>query len=300
MTKRTNAFQKAIFYIHDQLKDTDATVTESTELREQKVESPIDREVDVLIEKKIANNTYRIAIECRDRSKIDDIQWIDSIIGKYINLQVDRKIAVSKAGFSKNAIVKARSASIELRTLKEITKFDWKSEYENLGFADFNINFKINEFQLQIVNNPQLNISIHNIILLKDRRIKLKTLINLIQEGGLLDHVNKEFKKNMSTLYETRADLEKTVQLTKELPLKETEIIIKNKPYKLVSIKVIVIGTPTVRDTDLKSFSYQDSIISTGTVEGNGKNEHIRFYLSQAQPENKVQISFEKIKKQGK
>lgn len=296
MTKRTNAFQKAILYIHDQLKDTDAVVTESAQLLEQKVDSPINREIDILIEKKINDESFRIALECRDRSKIDDIQWIDNLIGKYLNLPVKRVIAISKSGFSKNAAEKARVANIELRTLIEISELDWKTEYEKLGFADFSIDFKIDKFQLNIEKKPDVNISFYNLVYIKNFRVRLKTLIKWILEDGLIDQIRSEFNKSVISLYKTRTDLENSVLLSKELTLKNSEILIKNKRYKFNSLTIYIIGVPSVRDAVLKSYSYQDSIISTTTIQGQTDNDEYRLYITQAQPENKAQISFEKIK----
>src|SRR5688572_759202 len=105
MPKRTNDFQKLIHYIYSQMVPEGATVTESALLRERS--SLAKREVDILIEYEIAGTKLRIAVECRDRSRKDDIEWIDGLIGKYRDLEVDKVIAVSNSGFSSDAIEKA-------------------------------------------------------------------------------------------------------------------------------------------------------------------------------------------------
>src|SRR6187402_968568 len=103
MAKQSNPFQKVILYVHQQFEGTDAKVTESADLIEEINGDEIKREIDVLIEKEVNGKMFRVAIECRDRNKKDDIEWVDSLIGKFVNLNVDKVIAVSNSGFSQKA-----------------------------------------------------------------------------------------------------------------------------------------------------------------------------------------------------
>jgi len=88
-------------------------------------DSGTEREVDILIEQKVAGAHIRIAIECRDRSRRETIEWIDSFAGKYRNNEVNKKIAVSSSGFSDAARHKALANNIDLLTVEEAAKVDW-------------------------------------------------------------------------------------------------------------------------------------------------------------------------------
>ena len=99
MSKQSNPFQNLVFRIHQALAGT-ASVEESALVREKNSESK--REIDVLITATIAGYPSRVAIECRDHSKDQDITWVDALIGKYVNLPIDRVIAVSATPFFKD------------------------------------------------------------------------------------------------------------------------------------------------------------------------------------------------------
>ena len=84
-------------YIYSQMVPEGATVTESVLLKERNSES--EREVDILIEDEIAGTRLRMAVECRDRSRKDSIEWIDYLIGKYRDLD-DHIVADSQTRLS--------------------------------------------------------------------------------------------------------------------------------------------------------------------------------------------------------
>jgi hypothetical protein len=79
------------------------------------------REVDVSIRHKIGTAEILIAVECRDRSMKGDVRWIEELRSKRDSLGISKTIAVSKRGFSRDAVETARLYGIELRTLSEIT-----------------------------------------------------------------------------------------------------------------------------------------------------------------------------------
>lgn len=60
-------------------------------------------------------------VECRDRSKRQDVMWLEQIEGKRRSLQPMRVIAVSKRGFTKPAVTKARAWGIELRAFEDLS-----------------------------------------------------------------------------------------------------------------------------------------------------------------------------------
>ena len=65
-----------------------------------------------------------IAVECRDRARPADIEWIDALIGKYDDMPVNRVVAVSRMGFTSGAKKKASENGIIYWTLEEAHQQD--------------------------------------------------------------------------------------------------------------------------------------------------------------------------------
>ena len=79
------------------------------------------REVDISIRFEVGSSKILIVIECRNRKVAQDVRWIEEIKTKHTDLGTSKIIAVSKNGFSKDAIKKAKVHGIELRTFDAIT-----------------------------------------------------------------------------------------------------------------------------------------------------------------------------------
>jgi hypothetical protein len=133
MPKRTNDFQSLIKFIYDRITPEGGTVTESAMVFDN--DSKTLREVDILIEHKISDHTIKIAVECRDRSRKDTVEWIDGLVGKTLSLDVNKVVAVSKKGFAQPAIDKANSYGIDTLSLKEASEKDWKLYFIKPGLA---------------------------------------------------------------------------------------------------------------------------------------------------------------------
>lgn len=133
MPKRSNPFQRVIEALYAAIRPAGGKVTESAELLEPT--SGARREVDILAETSAYGARICIAIEVRGRSKKDEIQWIDALVGKYRDLPVNKVIAVSASGFSQAAAAKARSANIDLLPATEIPHHDWPDEFQRLGLV---------------------------------------------------------------------------------------------------------------------------------------------------------------------
>jgi len=135
LPKRTNEFQQLVFRIYQALSTGHATARESVLLKEKN--SDAEREIDVLMTSAIAGHEVKIAVECRDHANVQDITWVDSLIGKYANLDVHKVIAVSHTSFSATAYQKARQHNIELLTFKEAEQTDWQSKVGPAAFRFF-------------------------------------------------------------------------------------------------------------------------------------------------------------------
>jgi predicted Mrr-cat superfamily restriction endonuclease len=131
MPQRTNDFQSLMYLIQSRLAPTSARVEESAYLTDKAIDS--DREIDILITDPRGNlPPQTIAIECRDRKRKADVEWIDAIIGKYSKIGVRRVVAISRSGFTKNAIKKAKDANIDTLSLGQALEADWETAVKNV------------------------------------------------------------------------------------------------------------------------------------------------------------------------
>ncbi|NPE28396.1 hypothetical protein HNV12_10575 [Methanococcoides sp. SA1] len=85
------------------------------------------REVDISIKATIGSVSIIIIIECRDRKSKEDSMWIEQLVTKCKDLNVQKVIAVSSNDFTEPAKAKANHHGIETRTLNRITVEDVKS-----------------------------------------------------------------------------------------------------------------------------------------------------------------------------
>lgn len=82
------------------------------------------REVDASIRAKVGTTEMLVTIECRRRSKIQDVTWIEQLATKKTSIGADRTIAVSISGFSAEAQIAASHAGISLRKVSDLTASD--------------------------------------------------------------------------------------------------------------------------------------------------------------------------------
>lgn len=128
MPKRSNKFQRIVKYIYSQVGPVGGRVTESALLRDDG--TGVKREVDVLIEYKVAGHDIKIAVECRDHARKQNLEWIDSLSGKFDGLGVSKVVAVSSSPFSEAAKTKAAKSDIDAITVNEALTTDWIQRIE--------------------------------------------------------------------------------------------------------------------------------------------------------------------------
>ena len=113
------------------------------------------REVDILIEHNVGTSNIKIVIECRDRTSIQDTQWIEQIHTKLNDINIHKAIVVSSSRFTQPAIEKAKFYNIETRTYEEITtdfiKSWWSIEQIRVISNGFTVISAIFD-----VDNPQI------------------------------------------------------------------------------------------------------------------------------------------------
>lgn len=91
------------------------------------------REVDASIRSQHGTAQGLVTIECRKRSKKQDVTWIEQLATKKLAIGADRTIAVSSAGFSEDAHMVAALHGIDLRRLSEVSA----AEINRLLHLDF-------------------------------------------------------------------------------------------------------------------------------------------------------------------
>lgn len=82
------------------------------------------REVDASIRAKAGTTELLVTIECRRRSRLQDVTWIEQLTTKKSSIGADRTIAVSASGFSAEAQIAASHAGISLRKISDLTVAD--------------------------------------------------------------------------------------------------------------------------------------------------------------------------------
>lgn len=75
------------------------------------------REVDASIRTRIGSAEVLLTIECRRRTAIQDVTWIEQLAAKKKAIGADRTIAVSASGFTDNARKVAEQSGVSLREL---------------------------------------------------------------------------------------------------------------------------------------------------------------------------------------
>ncbi len=85
------------------------------------------REVDGSIRYRIGSVEVLITLECRRRTRIQDVTWIEQLASKRMAVGADRTVAISASGFTEDARVMAEANGISLRKLSDLSIVDVNS-----------------------------------------------------------------------------------------------------------------------------------------------------------------------------
>jgi len=265
MSKQSNPFQKLIHHITEKIENTNAKVKEEAVLLEKNIESPVKRRIDVLIEKEVDGKTAKIAVECRDRSYKDDIEWIDCLIGKYKNLDVHKVIAVSNSGFSRAAILKAKANGIDLKTIEEAFQIDFVEEFVKLGVTYISHIFNLKTVSINFNHPLKRKLSMRDVVLHDGCAIgDLDGLAKFCFEEGTKKKLIPYYKQNFLNIFKTRADVEKHVLIEHTIPINEFYIESDGDKHYINSITFTLIGIPTTQDIELRHLTYEGMLVTEG------------------------------------
>jgi hypothetical protein len=100
-------------------KDPTATVTESAMLMDSVLNAP--REVDICVQTDSSGHMIIVGIECRAWRKRQTVEWVEAMHGKHLHLPTDALVLVSSSGFTKAALLVAKSYNIRAITPTDVT-----------------------------------------------------------------------------------------------------------------------------------------------------------------------------------
>lgn len=265
MPKRSNDFQRLVKVIHDAFASTDgAKVSESALLLEP---DGTPREVDILVERTISDVVIRLAIECRDRSRKSDVEWIDGLIGKFKNLKIDKVIAVCRSGFSAAATSKAEENKIELRVLEECFGNEWGSEFINLGIAVFKLTPRI--LSVEITLDPAIETPISmeatvEVAALRDRTISLNQLVLACFQENIAPRIKKYVEDEFLSKKPSLADLTKSWTITAPVDINDAWVLVPTSSrHKLVSMRYKVGAVGQTDISTVRHFQYGTTAIAS-------------------------------------
>ena len=99
--------------------------------RNVRIEGPDgERQIDVLIEGKVGPIDVRTIIECKDYASKVNVTKVDELHSKMQDVKAHVGILVSRKGFTKGAIQKAKRLGIKLNTIHQSKSDKWDFEFD--------------------------------------------------------------------------------------------------------------------------------------------------------------------------
>lgn len=122
MPKRSNEFQRLVFYVQKALANADPS--EESEFLIDRATGQ-KREVDVCVHGKVSDKDVLVSVECRDHARRADVGWVEQMAAKHERLPTNALILASKSGFSANALRVAEYYNAKTIAFDEIETTDF-------------------------------------------------------------------------------------------------------------------------------------------------------------------------------
>lgn len=150
MTKYWEEFEQLVAQFEQlRLNDHDIEVQWNAKIVDRRTGSK--RQIDVLLKRK-SDPTDIVIIECRKRSKLADIGWIDSVFGKREAVNARQAIVVSNRKLSSNAIKAAKFHNIVVRTVSELNPKEVTSWFPSKELIVFQTHKQFLNIKITICN----------------------------------------------------------------------------------------------------------------------------------------------------
>jgi hypothetical protein len=140
--------EKIVEVLEKALIGKEFTITRNASLWDEFAETT--REIDILISGNIGTHSLKIAIECRDRSRLQDLTWIEQLATKKKNLKINKVIALSSKGFSTPAMKLAESEGIEIRS---VNPTEVLSSLQDIKLVCCDCGFKLTSAKVTFLKN---------------------------------------------------------------------------------------------------------------------------------------------------
>lgn len=265
MSKKTNNFQKLAAHIQVALAAlTGSVVYESYEMIDR---NGIKREIDILVVGKISGYEIKIALECREYSRTQNVTWIDQIIGKYKDLDINKVIAISNTDFSESAIQKAEQNRIELQTLKQAESIEWNNIFNKhiVRFIDSTIVLKAAEIITEPNINNYVKSEVQNLIIQNENGTKDDTVFKiclwLFKDAKIAAKI--EIERNLANYLEVEHG--KKHNLFVKYEMKGKQIVIDSNVCKLNEMVLHI-------EVEIKKF---DAIVKNVLLNEKAFNVHL-------------------------
>lgn len=106
------------------------------------------REVDVSIRYRLGSVELLVTVECRDRSRTEDVTWIEQLATKRDHIGAAHTIAVSSTGFSAPAILAAKRHGISTRVIGELSDTDILEWIDQVEIEEVNTDCQLGRLHL--------------------------------------------------------------------------------------------------------------------------------------------------------
>ena len=124
MSKEGEDLERIVEACHKQMEADHTIVTWNDHVEGRYSKSK--RQIDVSLKSKDDPNFIRDIVECKDRSRVQDVNFIVSLEGNRDDIGAESAIAVTTTGYSKGAVNYADSKGIDLRVVKEVDQEELK------------------------------------------------------------------------------------------------------------------------------------------------------------------------------
>lgn len=188
------------------------------------------REVDVLIEYNDSTGKKRkVSVECRDRKNIENVMWIEQLVQKKEDCELDGTIAVTKTKFSDTAINKARHYGIIVETAEEFN-LNTLENIENEFYLDICfIKMIPNKITYCSYNGKQYSLK------------EITQTLNLIETQELINTLNNDIYYNIGKILNDANIDEHTFfddSSQHEIPFNEFLLVNENAPILLKKLQI--------------------------------------------------------------
>jgi hypothetical protein len=266
--------------------------------------SALTREVDILIEFKYAGHKFRMAIECRDRSRKDDVGWIDDLIGKYndLDVEINKIVAVSRSGFSRTAKEKAYGKNIETITLARALTTKWPQEFKKLIAVTLVINTRLEKLHLEVT--PDLTKKAQKSDMVIDGTGQPIATIGEIMNSAhpvINNKIHLYLNQHFFELLPTLPDLAKLLKTEVSFPTSRTINLIDSNgvTHKIKSMTFTNISKFSVKRAPAEHYTFGDgkALVTTASLDFAGSEEARTINIIQILGQKRITISIKPPKK---